>query len=115
MILPKLRAYQGLAWFGTLQSVSPRVTVLLENTAKAPEDSIQSKTGNISLVQQKNLYRWTTYLAKEVELYRKLSEPQIKGQSILKRLEMHNSIVKNQKKILVVPLKESLKYVKVEN
>lgn len=30
MILPHLGAYQGLAWFGTLESVSPRVTVLLE-------------------------------------------------------------------------------------
>lgn len=88
--------------------------------AKAPEGSFQSKTGNIfSLVQQRTSidgHHIVCSLAKEVELYRNLSEPQIKDQRILKRLEMHNSIAKNhRKKILVVPLKESLKSIKLEN
>lgn len=54
-----------------------------ENTAKAPKGSLRSKTGNIiSLVQQRTYMdaQHIFYsLAKEVELYRKLSEPQIKG------------------------------------
>lgn len=55
------------------------------------------------------------FLAKEVELCKKFSKPQIKGQRILKRWEMHNSIAKNHRKIVAVPLKESIKSMKLEN
>lgn len=54
-------------------------------------------------------------LQKRLNYARNFQKPQIKGQSILKRLEMHNSIAKNHRKILVVPLKESFKYMKLEN
>ena len=55
------------------------------------------------------------FLAKEVELCKKLSKPQIKGQGIHKRLEMHNTIAKNHRKILAVPLNKSIKSRKLEN
>lgn len=73
-----------------------------KNTAKTPEGSLQSKTGNIiSLVQQRTStdgQHIVCSLAKEVELYEKLSKSQIKRQSILKRLDMHNSIAINHRK-----------------
>lgn len=96
------------------------MTELRENAAKAPEGgSFQSKTGNvISLVQQRTFMdgqHIVCSLAKETELYKKPSKPQIKGQSKLKRLEMSNIITKNHRKILVVLLKESIKSMKLEN
>lgn len=54
-------------------------------------------------------------LQKRLNYARNFQKPQIKEQSILKRLEMHNSIAKNHRKILVVPLKESFKSMKLEN
>lgn len=91
-----------MAWFGTSQSVPPGVTVWLgKKAANASEGSVQSKTGNISLVQQRTSidgHHIVCSLAKEVELYEKHSEPQIKGQSLLKMLEMRNGVAKNHRK-----------------
>lgn len=75
--------------------------------------TVPSKTGNIiSLVQQSTStagQHIVCSFAKEVELYKELSKPQIKGQTILKRLQMHNSIATNHRKVSVGPFKASLK------
>lgn len=90
-----------------------------EDIATAPEGSLQSKTGNIiSLVQQRtsmDRQLIVCSLAKKVELYKKLSKTQIKGQSILKDWKCITVLPKIIEYILVVLLKARLKSMKLEN
>ena len=81
-----------------------------EDIATAPEGSLQSKTGNIiSLVQQRtsrDRQLIVCSLAKKVELYKKLSKTQIKGQSILKDWKCITVLPKIIEYILVVLWKQ---------
>lgn len=103
----------GLVW-NLIVCFSQSDCTLRENAAKAPEDSVQSKTGNISLVQQRISIDGQHTLQKRLSYTENFQNHRLKARVSSKDWKCITVESKIIEKTLF-PLKESLKYVKLEN